>query len=127
MKVISPTNSSVCYWDTENRHFLSPENVTVSDLGEEVVLRVNLNREWAMGSGCYGMISPQFILIQARAKVAHYFYHWRYHLREQVRTALRQIGWSGESKKDYIANLPRESQNRYTNVSLRLILELWRR
>jgi hypothetical protein len=48
-----------------------------------------------------------------RCEIAHYFYHWRWHLREQVKTALGYIGYMNQEKKIYIRNLPSDRQHKY--------------
>jgi hypothetical protein len=48
-----------------------------------------------------------------RSEIAHYFYHWRWNLREQVKTALGYIGYMNQEKKIYIRNLPSDRQHKY--------------
>lgn len=48
-----------------------------------------------------------------RTEIAHYFYHWRWNLREQVKTALGYIGYMNQEKKIYIRNLPSERRHKY--------------
>jgi hypothetical protein len=48
-----------------------------------------------------------------RAEIAHYFYHWRYHLREQVKNALTEIGRYNQNYKDHIRRLSAEMQDAY--------------
>lgn len=63
-------------------------------------------------SGNFVIVCPLMrLLIQGRAEIAHYFYHWRYNLREQVKTALRHINYLSQEKKNYIRNLPSDLQD----------------
>jgi hypothetical protein len=87
-------------------------------LKEGLVRKINLDKEWALGQICHRKRPSYFLLTLDRAEIAHYFYHWRYNLRDQVKTALRHIKWLSEDKKQYVLNLPTDLQYR-CNARLR--------
>jgi hypothetical protein len=109
-KVLSSGNTSFCYWDNDDKQFLSEAEVDAEDLEDGLVYRINLGREWALGQTCHGLSTYVVILILDRAEVAHYFYHWRFNLREEVKTALEEINYFSPEKIEYIKNLPSELQ-----------------
>lgn len=81
-----------------------------------------MDREWALGVYCHGIpLSDSSVLIRDRAETAHYFYHWRWHLREQVKTALRYIHCWGHEKKNYIRNLSSAEQEKLSRYQTSLI------
>ena len=80
-----------------------------------IITKVNLDREWALGQFCHRKSLLGMLLTKGRAEIAHYFYHWRYHLREQVSFALSGIGYLNEDKKNYIRDLPSDIQDKYTD------------
>jgi hypothetical protein len=53
------------------------------------------------------------MLMSDRAEIAHYFYHWRWNLREQVKTALGYIGYMSQEKKIQIRNLTPDLRIKY--------------
>jgi len=110
MKVIAFRNAAVCYWDNENKQFLNETDVDEDDLEEGVVRKINLDKEWALGQFCHRKGLQSRHLTLDRAEIAHYFYHWRYHLREQVTSSLRHIHWLSQDKKEYVENLPSDLQ-----------------
>jgi hypothetical protein len=105
LEILTPNNESHCYWDNENKQFLAADDVDEDDLEDGTVIKVHLNKQWALGKFCH-----------ARAEIAHYFYHWRYNLRDDVKTALRHIHYLNDAKKEFIATLPRDEQDRYGRV-----------
>jgi len=113
-QILAPHNESVCYYDNEDKQFVNPNDVNKQDVKDGIITKVNLDREWALGKFCHGICRRKSSwLTSDRAEIAHYFYHWRYHLREQVKTALRQINYLNQEKKNYIRGLPSNLQNRY--------------
>jgi hypothetical protein len=69
---------------------------------EQNIKKIPLDREWALGVFCHD-----------RVEIAHYFYHWRYHLREQVKLALTAVGRFSVAFKENVQGLSTEMQNRF--------------
>jgi len=84
-----------------------------NDIEEGDIIKINLDREWALGQFCHRLVLLIIVLTLERAEIAHYFYHWRFNLREQVKTALRHIKYASPEKKAYIENLPTDLQYKY--------------
>lgn len=103
-KILAPTNEAFCYWDDDDKQFLSQENVPTDQEEMENITKIHLDREWALGVFCHH-----------RAEIAHYFYHWRYHLREQVKLALTAVGRFSVAFKENVQGLSTEMQNQYSS------------
>jgi hypothetical protein len=112
-KSIPDNNEVWVYWDNENKHFLDRCDVHKSDIKHNLVTKADIRGPWALGGFCHSMSPWKCVLIPDRAEIAHYFYHWRWNLREQVKTALGYIGYMNQEKKIQIRNLAPELRHKY--------------
>jgi hypothetical protein len=61
-QILAPQNESVCYYDNDNRAFLKRSEVTKEDLKEGNVIKVKLDREWALGTFCHGSLRVRRVI-----------------------------------------------------------------